>query len=157
MLLNYMTKITPLLIVCLITQGCMAIGVGKIRTQTIQNPVILDTASVDSLCPCNLKHKTYTAAWLESHWGKPNSIGYTGKDSRDEVWTYKFHHAWVGVGAIVVIVPIPLLLPVQREQAIFTIRDGQVVSVKKSQKEYHGGIAGYLVTPAFADWVAFWI
>ena len=139
-------KIILLFIVCLLTQGCVAVAVMKTRTQTFQNPIIMDRIFVSGLSSADPKHKpTYTSAWLEAHWGKPTSIRHTGEGGRDEIWTYKFGHVWVGAGAMLVIIPVPLCLPVVREKAMFTIRDGQVVGAKNSTVECVGVVAGYVI------------
>ena len=137
----------------------MAVGVQRTRTQTFQNPVISDSASVGGLHPGNPSGTNaiiYTSTWLEAHWGKPGSVSCAGKNERNEIWTYKFDHVWVGGFAVVVIVPIPLVLPIERERVVFVLRDGQVVSGKQSKLERVGGFAGYLATPVAAGFDAFW-
>jgi hypothetical protein len=139
-------KIIPLFVVCLLTQGCVGVAVMRTRTQTFQNPVIMESIFISGLSSGDPKQPPHhTSAWLEAHWGKPTSVRHTGEGGRDEIWTYKFQHVWVGAGAMVVIVPVPLCLPVVREKAMFIIRDGQVIAAKNSTVECVGVVAGYMM------------
>jgi len=153
------TKAVPLFIVCLLVQGCVGVGVRRMTTKTFQNPTISGIVSIDGLGrgnPSGTNAFVYTSTWLESHWGKPTSVRRTGEGDRGEIWTYKFEHRWVGAGALIVIVPVPILLPVGRDRVIFELRDGEVISGKRKKMEYDAGFAGYLITPVGCEWTAFW-
>lgn len=58
-------------------------------------------------------------------WGEPDEITKPGDGS--ELWTYTGGLRWNGVLLFVVIVPIPLLVPVGREQVTLRFRGGEAV------------------------------
>jgi hypothetical protein len=147
-----MTKIIPLVILCILTQGCVGIGAFKTHIETFQNPTLSDAACVDCLSssnPSQTVSNAYTAAWLKTHWGEPKSIRHASATDLDEIWTYKFGLNWNGV-IVVVLVPIPVALPVGREQVQFILRDGCVISGKQTKLltvgegiGLHAGICGF--------------
>ncbi|EEF61513.1 hypothetical protein Cflav_PD4191 [Pedosphaera parvula Ellin514] len=129
---------------CLLIQGCVGIGVSKTRNEAFQNPKISDVAYVSGLSHTDASQTNvvvYTATWLENHWGRPARITHVGVDSQTEVWTYKFDIIWNGVTPVL-LVPIPIILPVGREQIQFVLQDGRVVSAKEHKEQSFGGAYG---------------
>jgi hypothetical protein len=147
-----MTKIIPLVILCLFIQGCVGVGALETHTKTLQNPALSDAASANglgSIHPGQTVTNAYTAAWLKDHWGEPKSIRHAGTTDLDEVWTYKFGPRWNGV-VVVVLVPIPIALPVGRERVQLVLRDGCVTSGTQTRTQTVGegfglypGICGF--------------
>jgi len=88
----------------------------------------------------------YTSEWLEAHWGKPATITHAGADSPDVIWTYRFKAMWEGILAVVVI-PIPIALPLEREKVQFVLRDGRVISATQTTPQTVGGAFGFFVGP----------
>ena len=58
-------------------------------------------------------------------WGEPDEVAKPGDGS--ELWTYTGGLRWNGVLLFVVIIPIPLLVPVGREQVTLRFRGGEAV------------------------------
>jgi hypothetical protein len=140
-----MTKIIPLVILCLFTQGCVGIGALKTHTETLQNPGLSDAACANglrSITPGKTVTNAYTAAWLKNHWGEPKSIRHAGTTNTDEIWTYQFGPRWNGV-VVAVIVPVPIMLPVGREQVQLILRDGDVISGKQTKTRTVGEGFGF--------------
>jgi hypothetical protein len=143
-------KLISALTLCLLSQGCVGVAIVKTRTATYQNPRVSNEAGIYGLGQPDTSQTNsipYTTTWLEEHWGKPKSIRHVGAGGLDEVWVYKFDPLWIGVVPIV-LVPIPLLLPTEREQVQFVLRDGQVISGKVRESHSVGGAFGYSVGPA---------
>jgi hypothetical protein len=152
------TKSIPLLILCVLFQGCVGIDVEKTENQVYQNPHISNSASALGLkYPGASKTNSFvcTTTWLEEHWGKPSRITRNQTGNQTETWTYKFGLIWNGVTPIV-LVPVPLIVPVGREQIHFVIQDGHVVSAKSRTEQSF--ICGYGLTPGpCASFGAFFI
>lgn len=141
------SKSIPLLILCLLLQGCVGVGVEKTQNQVYPNPHISNFASADGLKYAgsnNTNSLACTATWLEGHWGKPSRITRDETGTQTETWTYKFGPIWNGV-ILVPMVPVPLILPVGREQVHFVIQEGHVVSAKTRTEQSIG--CGYGVSP----------
>jgi hypothetical protein len=152
-----MIKIIPLLILCLLGEGCLGLGTRTTQTETIQDPVIIDGPIADGIWDRRVEPTNtivYTSAWLDAHWGKPTSISRTSTSGLVEIWTYKFDRIWEGAIPFVVI-PIPLVLPVGREQVLFVLRDGRVISGTKRQLQWGGGAVGFCVGPCGVNFGAF--
>ena len=66
---------------------------------------------------------------LVALWGKPTEV-YT--DGQCQVLSYKSGLSWTGVGAFVIFVPVPLLVPTGQHQKKFYFRDGKSVGLVKS-------------------------
>jgi hypothetical protein len=120
----------PLVVLLLLSQGCVGFYVRHTQDTTINDPVINNDPKVDGVeehHPMEVTNSVeYTTAWLEGHWGKPTSVRPVADDDGGAIWTYKFRHCWCGL-IPTVIVPIPLMLPVGREKVLFVVRKGRVV------------------------------
>jgi len=125
-------KLVPILVVCLLGQGCVGVCVAHIKTETYKNPEIGYEPTVnlwewECVRSKGSRENPLTAAWLQEYWGKPTSVRPGTKETQGELWTYKF--GLVGSGVIpLLIVPVPLILPLAREKVVFLVRDGHVVS-----------------------------
>ena len=144
-----MKRMIPYLGLCLLVQGCIGGAVLKARTTSIQEPVIPDGKEYwprqrEAFDKTNTV--VYSSAWLEAHWGKPASIIHAGTDHLDEIWTYKYDMIWEGIEAMV-LVPIPIALPIEREKVRFVLRGGRVVSAERKQSRMVGGAYGYCIGP----------
>ena len=142
-------KLIPVL-ACLLGNGCVGVGGWVCRTETaaFYQPYISDVAGLsgvrDQPWRGDTNTVTYSAEWLRSHWGEPKSI--TSGLPSEEVWTYKFGTCWSGVIPMLVI-PIPLVLPLNSEKIMFQIRDGQVVRARRQTSARSGGGAGFGLGP----------
>ena len=122
-------KLVPALAACLLGQGCVGAVVMRTRTLTFKPPSVGASAAVSAVSGAVQQGTDApTAIWLEEHWGKPTSVRLASPESEGELWTYKFGRVWCGVVPWVV-VPIPLVLPIGREQVVFLVQErDQVVS-----------------------------
>jgi len=135
---------------CPLLQGCVGFAVLKQHTEVINNPVI---ASIrDSTYPAHNRDSSeatnaldYTSEWLQKHWGSPDCIKHVSGHS-EEIWTYKFRLIWDGVVPFVIL-PIPLAVPVGKEQVSFILRDGRVVSSRITKPWMVGPVAGIGISP----------
>lgn len=127
-------------------QGCIGAGVAWSKTESFQDsdPRALQKVLSSSGAETNLT--AYTPTWLETNWGKPDSIRRNGKSGTTEIWTYGDDLSWNGA-MLFLIIPIPLEVPVGREWTKMTIEDGRVISVKRRVTRGAGGIVGYSVGP----------
>jgi len=157
MVRNAMKKRISYLALVLLVQGCVGGGALTKHSEVVRDPVVPDIAG-PALYPRDLSKMTnnvvYTAAWLETHWGKPASITQAGAGGRDEIWTYKFRLIWEGIVPVVVI-PLPLALPVEREKVQFVLHDGCVTSATQSQRKTVGGAVGFSLGPCSGSFGAF--
>ena len=146
-------KLIPLgILICLATQGCVGVGALRTKTEVFENPKICDSAGARNVMQGGATNETtYTADWLEAHWGKPRSVGQAPPENRGQLSTYKFGLLWNGIVPVVG-VPIPLVLPVGREKVVFVLRDGQVVSAKRVRARSFTALAGLIFGPCGASW-----
>jgi hypothetical protein len=130
--------------VCLLLQGCVGAGIIKTHTECVDDPEVSDTAGPHvyprAFSGTN-NTAVYTPEWLEAHWGKPESVTRTGTNG-PEIWTYRFGHIWQGIMPVVLI-PIPIVLPVNREKVRFFLDDGRIIRATKSTQETVGGAFGF--------------
>jgi hypothetical protein len=154
---NAMRRTIPCLALCLLVQGCVGAGVLKKHTRMVADPEIPEHA-YPALYPVDRSKATntvvYTSEWLEAHWGKPVSVTHAGTDNLDEIWTYKFRSIWEGILPVVVI-PIPIALPVEREKVRFVLHEGRVISATQSTRQTVGGAFGFVAGPCGAHFGPF--
>jgi hypothetical protein len=133
------------LALCLLTQGCVGLGIEKTYTEVIRNPVVSDhrLRASDSMYATN---PVCTSAWLGEHRGKPSSVRRDRTDHGDEVWTYRDGLLWNGI-TIFALVPVPLEVPTGSAGWTFVVRDGRVVHATRKWSHYTGGIVGFNVGP----------
>jgi len=136
-------KLTAILPVFLLLQGCVGVGVWSKEKTAISNPTISDTVRLDGVTS-GREGSAFTAAWLQAHWGAPKRVS-PGSAAGEELWTYEFGQCWCGVIPMVVI-PIPLVLPTGSEKMVFLLRDGRVVSAECVDSR-HGGVGFGLIGP----------
>jgi hypothetical protein len=138
-----MKQVSLSLALCLLVQGCAYFGGGimKSKTESFNDPKIGEKpAAGGGFClPTNAV--AYDAKWLETHWGKPASVHKEAAGS-DEIWRYKFKLIWNGAVPMV-IVPIPLAVPLEREKVDFLLRDGYVVHMRTVSRAAVGGAFGF--------------
>ena len=122
-------KLVPILVACLLVQGCFGIVVDRKKTETLKNPYIVyspDISNVDATSWTN--RPTVTAAWLQEHWGTPTCVRLVSTDPKVEQRIYKFGLIWYGIMPSFVI-PIPLILPFSSEKVVFFVLESEVVRV----------------------------
>lgn len=151
-----MKRTIPVLLLCLLAQGCVGIATSRTKAETFRNPKIWDWPSVYSARESEASGVTntasYSASWLRTHWGKPASVRSVSSQGRDEMWTYKFGLLWNGAVPMLGI-PIPLIVPVGRERVEFVLRDAQVISATRTHEQGYEAVAGwYWYGPCGPTW-----
>ena len=131
---------------CLMTQGC--VGVFALRTQrhSADAPIVCEKPALYLASSPTDGTTNPTGKWLREHWGEPASVRVVSTEPQAELWTYRFGHPWRGIIPCVII-PIPLVLPVEQEKVVFMVKEGRVVSADISTLRWSGGAAGYLMGP----------
>ena len=149
-------KVATLMLILLVSQGCVGFAVYHNKSTNIQQPFVADKADIHGVSKQSssaaTNHLMYTSSWLENHWGKPASVSIAANDPGAEIWTYRFGHSLYGAMPVL-IVPIPLILPLGREKVLFCIRQDRVVSAERVEGDWSGAMAG-LTNPegrAFAE------
>jgi len=145
---------SAVLLACLLSQGCVGVGVMRTKNNRIDDPFIKDVASIDAVTARYGSERNgakYTAQWLEARWGKPASVEHTSNLGSEELWTYKFDRSWCGLVPMV-IVPIPLALPVARYKIQFALRNGQVESAEQGKGQFSGVGAGIVGPDGWGCW-----
>ena len=133
------------LLLCILTQGCVGLGVEKTYAEVIRNPVV----SQDGFRPLESAQDTNlvcTSAWLEEHYGKPSSVRHGDAANSEEIWTYRDGLLWNGV-TIFALIPVPLEVPTGSGGWVCVVRDGCVVQATRKWSHYIGGIVGFNVGP----------
>lgn len=122
--------------------GCVGVMVSHTERQTYNCPSIRDKPAADAVfTPDGMTNGfNLTAHELRKCWGEPQEIGPRPHDPKGEVWTYRFGRFWCGVIPCVVI-PIPLVAPLAREQVQFVVSDGWVIQAEAIKRDVSG--AGY--------------
>lgn len=134
---------------CPLFQGCVGGVVLKPHTEVILDPVIASIRNdADPVHKRTSSEATnapnYTSEWLRIHWDEPSRIHRSSGNS--ETWTYGFRPIWEGLVPCM-IVPIPLVLPLAREQVSFTLRDGRVIDARWKKPWMVGPVAGFMLSP----------
>lgn len=145
---------------CMLVQGCVGGWTQRRQAKTFAPPSVggkpVPNAAFQVHSAGHFSEVTSpTTAWLREHWGEPTTIGHRQGPPVDEVWTYKYGRAWYGAVPCV-IVPIPLILPLESRKVVFYAREGRVVEAKVVEESKNAGwIAGFtpggLVAGSFPD------
>jgi uncharacterized protein (DUF58 family) len=80
---------------------------------------------------------------LRRLWGEPDEVEDSGDGGQLWIYTSK-DLRWRGVVLFLVVLPLPLAIPVGRETATFTVRDGQVVAAEIVRKTERVELAGVI-------------
>lgn len=144
-----MKAVLFLAMLCVLLQGCVGAVVLKTRTEVISDPVIpFDSEIPQPTSKTNSPEATnvivYTSDLLRKYWNGPDVI--TRGAGSEEIWTYKSGLIWKGAIPFV-IVPIPLILPLEKEKVCLTLRDGRVVSARIIKSHTAGGTYGIYSSP----------
>jgi len=145
-----MRAIFLLAILCPLLQGCVGVAVLKPKTTVISDPVISSYPNdADPVHERKSSEATnavvYTSEWLQTHWGSPNRVSRT-LDNSDAIWTYTFRPIWEGVTPFVII-PVPLMLPTEKQKVSFVLHDGYIISARTTEPWMVGCIAGFSLSP----------
>ena len=124
-------KLTSVLAVCLLVQGCVGLALFGTKTSTLDPPAIKDNAKFDNVWEYGGSKNIpkLSAAMLRSNWGEPVSVEQSSTTNQVEIWTYKFDRIWCGITPCLV-VPVPLVLPIGRQKVFFFVREGQVIKAE---------------------------
>jgi hypothetical protein len=129
-------------------QGCAYLGVGimKSERESCSEVKIGERPAAGGGYDVPTNAVVYDTKWLQTHWGNPASVRKEPGGAY-EVWKYKFGPIWKGAVPII-FVPIPLVVPLEREKVEFVLRDGCVVHMTVVNKARTGsGFAFTLMGP----------
>lgn len=137
---RHWVKLLLSLAACTLVQGCAGGFVARTKTKTFIPPSIREKPNIDAI-GANGVTNLATADWLRKHWGRPRVITPASTESDVEVWTYRFGWAWCGLVPWVV-VPVPLVAPVQRQKIVFHICDQKVIRADVVRSDLVGTLEG---------------
>ena len=137
-------ELAIVLVICMLTQGCLGVFVHRAKTRTIEGPGVEAFAAE---APTEIKEKLNPVqpAGPKDQSSDVEHVRAHQKSGHTQRWTFPSSRTiWCGV-VIGVIVPIPLVLPVTKESATYFIRDGELTKVKLV--EYHLSGLGFAGSP----------
>ena len=128
-------------IVCLglLLQGCVGLAVGTYGTFEDEKSSVSISSKRNELS-YGSNATTVTKETLVSSWGEPDAIERIGSC---EVVTYHDGYSWSGVGAFVVFLPVPLMVPSGKDESRFYFVDDQFVRLVSEYGEVTGAL-GYM-------------
>jgi hypothetical protein len=131
--------ISALGVLAAFSTGCVGVMVSHTQHQTYNCPSIDDKPAANAVfTPAGMTNDyNLTADRLRMCWGEPQEIGPHPREPKWEIWTYKFDRFWCGVIPCVVI-PIPLVAPLAREQVQFFVSDGRVIQAEATKRDMSG-------------------
>lgn len=86
----------------------------------------------------------HTKEAVLKYWGKPDKVEHAGAI---EGWVYEGESLWKGV-ILGVVVPIPLMLPVDTKDIAITFKNNIAISIKKEIRKTYG----VMCVPTTLDW-----
>ena len=136
--------------VCLLVQGCVGGWIQTRQAKTVDAPSVGDKLYAQpSYFPVYEAGSSRgagspTTNWLREHWGEPTSIRRASNRAQEEVWTYKRGRVSYGMVPCV-IVPIPLILPLESRKVAFGVHEGRVFKARVvDYSKNEGWIAGLI-------------
>ena len=114
------------------------------------NHARLVAPTIDPALPHVIKSTTsapeLTTDSLTEIWGKPNEI--VALSATEKQWIYLCDgRIWHGVLGMLVILPLPLIIPAERERVILVVRDKVVVEADVYLEEERGRAFGWVPGP----------
>ncbi|TKB45164.1 hypothetical protein [Thalassotalea mangrovi] len=134
-----MKKLILLLALVMPLSGCVGLAVGTFGTfeTKVSKP---DISEERNQFDYKIEAPTFTKEALVNSWGEADEII---QDGVCEVLIYHDGYSWSGVGAFVVVVPIPLLVPSGYDENRFYFKDGYSVGLIKEYGEVTSAL-GYM-------------
>lgn len=119
------SRILPIILLVTVLSGCTGIAVGTYgKKEWVRTEFSLAKARNQFSFE---KHSgSYSRADIAAYWGEPDAVE---SFKACEVLIYKDGTSWAGVGAFVVVVPVPLLVPMGSYNNRFYLRDGVAVGL----------------------------
>lgn len=131
-------RILMLFISLLFLSGCAGLAVGTYGTFESQK---------DSFSLSNIRleqnyreRKSYSKDEVISLWGEPDQISINGSC---EVLTYYDGYTWSGVGAFILVIPVPLILPSGHDETKIYFKNNQSIKLISEYGEVTG-MVGYM-------------
>ena len=129
-------RILATIVIASLLNGCVGLAVGTYGTfeQELNSVSISDTRNQFGY---ESETNQISKKTLVSTWGKPDEVS---RDGKCEVLTYYDGYSWSGVGAILVFIPVPLLVPTGHdENRFYFINDLSVGHISE-----YGDVTGML-------------
>ena len=135
--------------ICFLLSSCagLAIGTFGTRESTRNN---FDISNQKNEFENTALKNILTKEELISAWGEPNQLHQKGKC---EVLTYHDGFSWSGVGAFLIIIPIPILIPTGYDENRFYFVKGQSVGLVQEYGKVTGAL-GYMCGSNECKWYA---
>jgi hypothetical protein len=118
-----------IIVVTYLLSGCVGLAVGTFGTFEKHTEKFEITDHKNNFGFAKLE---YTKEDIIRKWGAPNEI-YRTKNC--EVLGYYNGYSWSGIGAFVLVLPIPLLLPSGHDESRFYFKNGKSVGLTKEYGE----------------------
>jgi len=134
-----MIRVLAIISTVLSLSGCVGLAVGTYGTFENKEESFSISSEKNSF-EYSTSAETLTKEQLVSTWGEPDQISMVGSC---EVVAYNDGFSWSGVGAFLVIIPIPLLAPSGYDENRFYFINGQAVGLVTEYGEVTGGL-GYM-------------
>jgi len=109
----------------LLLSGCLNLGVGTWGKYEVLKPNFELAEGKNNLAFSRTTH-IYTEDEIIAHWGQPDAIETKGCC---KILKYREGVSWAGIGAIVMIIPVPLMLPTGHYHNSFYIKEGKCVAL----------------------------
>jgi len=128
----------------LLLSGCAGLAVGSYgKHETLETYYRLDDGKnkLQSTYRTDPVH-IYTEEEIIAHWGPPDSVQTVGCC---KVLKYRGKVSWAGVGAFIIVIPIPLMIPTGHYESRFYIKEGKCVALVSEHGEVSsifGWVAG---------------
>ena len=135
------------ILICMTLSGCMALGVATFGSShgEVNNPRAILAWDGSRVIPDWDCAEPMPSARLLEEWGEPDSRQHLPGGS--EHWTYVAGLRWAGAVICVVVLPLPLVLPVGRENVTFVIENRLVVGAESNTTQY-GAFCGVSWAPS---------
>lgn len=119
------SRTLPIILLVTVLSGCAGIAVGTYgKKEWVRTEFSL--AKARNQFSFEARSSSYSRADIAEHWGEPDA---TESVEACEVLIYKDGTSWAGVGAFVVVVPVPLMVPTGSYKNRFYLRDGVAVGL----------------------------
>ena len=118
-------RILTILLMSLWLSGCVGLAVGSYGTFETKQQAFQLTEQRNKIKTFS-EPKTYSKQQVLSLWGEPDSIQQQGKC---ETLIYHDGYTWSGIGAFVLIVPVPLAIPSGYDETRIYLKNGETVGL----------------------------
>ncbi len=131
-------RILLVFILAIVLSGCAGLAIGTYGTYESKRDTFGLSNERNQLS--YTKKPSYTKEEVISLWGEPDEIG---ADGLCDIFTYHDGYNWAGVGAFILIIPIPLVLPSGHDETKIYFKENQSIKLTSEYGETTG-MFGYM-------------